>query len=227
MQNPTVKKCAVISAVFLAMFLLLIILLKTADVQPVGPNSSSIGLAGINTALSTSKNGELSPMNNFFYNLTEIIGYVAILLALCFAAAGVFQLVKGKSFAKVNTGIYLLGGVYVLLGIIYVFFEKAVVNFRPIIIDGDLEAAFPSSHTLLSLCIFATAMLHILRQGKGKKAVKPIFAGLMVLATAGRLLSGVHWFTDILGSILLSGAVIFAYAAAASAFAPRKKHYGD
>ena len=53
------------------------------------------------------------------------------------------------------------------------------------------------------------------KYGKKYKTVQLIltvvFAVMLALIVAGRLLSGVHWFTDILGGILISVALLNAY----------------
>lgn len=82
------------------------------------------------------------------------------------------------------------------------------------ILDGKLEASFPSSHTMLTLVILGTAIVEIQRKIKNPKtkyALTVILEIIMAVMVIGRLLAGVHWFTDILGGVLISGFMVSAY----------------
>ena len=49
---------------------------------------------------------------------------------------------------------------------------------------------------------------------KLKRLIKPGIAVLLIAAVLGRLFSGVHWFTDILGGLFLSFALLQAFSGA-------------
>lgn len=99
----------------------------------------------------------------------------------------------------------------------YLFFEQVVINYRPVLLGEELEASYPSSHTILVVCIMDTAAMQICRLFSDKKklylGMKCVSILLIVVTVIGRLLSGVHWFTDIVGGLLLSGALIVLYRA--------------
>ena len=199
----------IVSIVSFSLFLLLIWLLKVVDVQSIGPQNSLVGLASLNKLF----NLEIG-FNAFWYNLTEVIGYVAILLALGFGILGVVQLFKRRSFKKVDKNLYVLLGLYILIAITYVFFEKVIINYRPIV-NVELEASFPSTHTMLVLCIAGSGVIEFDRYVKDKKVnltVKIILFLMILLTVVGRLLSGVHWFSDILGGLLISTCYVSLYA---------------
>ena len=198
----------VVSIVCLALFVFLICLLKFVDVQAIGPQASVVGLATLNQIVYNSIG-----FNSFWYYLTEIFGYMAILLAVCFGGLGVYQLFKGKSFKKVDKNLYALLFVYVLLAIVYILFEKIIINYRPIL-NEELEPSFPSSHTMLGLTLFGTGLIAIDSYIKDKKVnltIKIIAFVIMFLMVVGRALSGVHWFTDILGGVIISAFLISLY----------------
>ncbi len=199
----------IVSIVSFTLFLLLIWLLKVVDVQSIGPQNSLVGLATLNKLFQS----EIG-FNAFWYNLTEVIGYVAILLALGFGILGVVQFAKRRSFKKVDKNLYVLLGLYILIAITYVFFEKVIINYRPIV-NVELEASFPSTHTMLVLCIAGSGVIEFDRYVKDKKVnltVKIILFLMILLTVVGRLLSGVHWFSDILGGLLISTCYVSLYA---------------
>jgi len=207
------KKKFIIAAVCFGLFLLLILLVKLVDVAPVpAVEGTEIGLSKLNMAIHDLFGEDLG-----WYKITNLLGYLAILIALCFAAVGGLQLIYRRSILKVDKELLLLGGLYVVTVIFYVLFEKVVVNYRPMLMpDGTgPEASFPSSHTMLSCVILGSGLGLLKKYTKKNKTIQLVltvlFAVMLALIVAGRLLSGVHWFTDILGGILLSTALLNAY----------------
>lgn len=97
---------------------------------------------------------------------------------------------------------------------VYLLFEALAVNHRPVLIDGNLEASYPSSTTVLVLSVIPTAMMQLrqrIRSGPVRRAVLialGIFSAFMVI---GRALSGVHWMSDIVGGLLLSAGLVALY----------------
>ena len=216
------KKC-ITSAVCFGLFLLLILLLKVVDVAAVGPEGTEIGLSKLNVAVHN-----LFGENLGWYKVTNVLGYLAILIGLCFAAMGGLQLIYRRSILKVDKEILLLGALYVVTVIFYILFEKVIVNYRPILMpDGEgLEASFPSSHPMLSCVILGSGLQLIKKYAQKSKTVQlvltVVFAVMLALIVAGRLLSGVHWFTDIIGGILLSVALLNAWEGAVKLWKSRK-----
>ena len=207
------KKKFIIAAVCFGLFLLLILLVKVVDVAPVpAVEGTEIGLSKLNMAIHDLFGEDLG-----WYKITNLLGYLAILIALCFAAVGGLQLIYRRSILKVDKELLLLGGLYVVTVIFYVLFEKVIVNYRPMLMpDGTgPEASFPSSHTMLSCVILGSGLGLLKKYTKKNKTIQLVltvlFAVMLALIVAGRLLSGVHWFTDILGGILLSVALLNAW----------------
>ena len=98
----------------------------------------------------------------------------------------------------------------------YFIFEIIPINYRPILIEGFMEASYPSSTTLLVLSVMPTLGFQVNRRF-GNVKVKKIFCAFVWIFSAfmviGRLVSGVHWFTDIVGSIMLSTGLFCIYKA--------------
>ena len=195
----------------LFLFLLFTVLVKTVDVAAVGPQGSEIGFSEINKSVF-----DALGRSDFWYDLTELFGLVALASAGCFAVVGLVQLIKRKNLFKVDKCIWALAAFYVVVLAFYVLFEIVVVNERPVLVDGVLEASYPSSHTILVSCFLGGAIIAFCRLVSNKIA-RGIFAvamiAIIVLTVVGRLLSGVHWLTDIVGGVILSSALVLLLAA--------------
>ncbi len=208
-MRKSARTCFLIAGVFLFLFLLLTFFVLKVDVQPIGPQNSSVGLATINSAVF-----EFCGSNPIWYTISEACGIVALLCAGGFACLGGWQWISRKRLKKVDKSLYLLGAFYILVGIVYVLFEVIVINYRPVLVDGVLEASYPSSHTILVCCIMLSTVAQL--QGRiRKKAIclplQILCCVLLTLTALGRILAGVHWYTDVIAAILISGALVFSY----------------
>ncbi len=199
-----------LSALCLILFAVLIIALKTVDLGIAGESRTEVGFSSLNGAFFSL----IGDRSDLWYTVSELLGYLAIATAGGFALLGLIQLIQRKSLAKVDKDIYLIAAVYAVLAAVYVIFEVLVINYRPYLIDGELEASFPSSHTMLALTILLTAAHQFLTRIKCSAAriTTAALATLVALASvAARVLSGLHWLTDIVGGVLISLAIVFAY----------------
>lgn len=215
------KKKFILTVVLFMLFAAFTVLTAKVDVKPIGPRESEVGLASLNQFVF-----QLSGVNLFWYHLTDWLGVIAVLTAVGFAVLGMYQLVKRRSLFQVDYRILLLGVYYILVSAVYILFENFVINWRPVILHKSLEASYPSSHTMIVICIMGTAMMLFHHLLAGKKIWLRIADGisllLMGVTVAGRLISGVHWFTDILGGLILSGAMLMLYSSMVS-FADEKR----
>lgn len=206
-----IRNYFMVSAGLLLAFLVLLFFVLRVDVQGIGPKASPIGLAGVNGWV-FQKTG----VNLLWYEITDWLGVVAILVAFSFGVLGLVQLIKRKSIRKVDADILLLGAFYFIIIAVYVFFEIFVVNYRPVLLGKELEASFPSSHTMIVFCIMSTAILQFQRRIKKpglRKILQWLSGVIMIVTIVGRLISGVHWFTDILAGLLLGMALVMLYVA--------------
>ena len=190
-------------------FLLLTACVIFVDVQAIGPENSEIGLATVNGFV-FSKLGT----SDFFYDASSLLGVISFLMPVLFGTIALAQWIKRKKITLVDLDLIFLGGIYVVTAACYVLFEIFVVNCRPVLEDGALAASYPSSHTLLVIVLVGTAIPQIgkLVQKRWLSVTLVTVASLIIVLTvAFRLLSGVHWFTDILGGVLLGAALVWCH----------------
>ena len=203
------KRHFILSGTFTFLFVLLIAFVKLLDVAVIGPLGTAVGLSSLNGAFHA-----LTGVLPLWDRLTDAVLLLAILAVGVFALIGVKQLFKRRSLKKVDAELLLLGGVLVLLAAFYLFFEIFIINYRPVTEDGMLAASFPSSHAMLSVTVFLSVAI-ILKRYVPRHALclslQVLCVALAAFSVLGRLLSGVHWLTDVLGSVLISLAIVFLY----------------
>lgn len=200
-----------ISILLLTLFILWTTAVIHVDVQPIGPCGSSVGFAGLNVLVH-----EITGVHHTLYILTDYLGLVPIFVCIGFGILGLYQWIKRRSILKVDFSILLLGGFYITVLILFVFFEQFIVNYRPVLIDGILEASYPSSTTMLVMSVMPTATMQFrsrITNQALKTAVTAVTVTFTILMVILRLISGVHWFTDIIGGALLSSGLVALYAA--------------
>ena len=179
------------------------------DVKTIGPNGSAVGFATLNGFIHS-----MTGVNMTLYTITDWLGLVPIAVAFCFGVLGLSQWIKRKQLKKVDYSIFVLGGFYVVVMAVYVFFEMFVVNYRPVLINGYLEASYPSSTTMLVMCVMPTAIMQLnsrIRNRVLRKSVAVIITAFIVFMVVVRLISGVHWLSDIIGGALLSAGLVMMY----------------
>ena len=193
----------------LAAFVVWTVLVCFVDVQAIGPRESSVGFATLNGYVHS-----LTGVNMSLYVITDWLGLVPIGVAFGFATLGLVQLIKRKSILRVDRTLLLLGGFYIIVIAVYILFEMVVINYRPTLIDGYLEASYPSSTTMLVMCAMPAAMVELRTRVKNnvlKRCVMVTFSAFVAFMVIGRLLSGVHWITDIVGGALFSTGMVLVY----------------
>ena len=203
------KKLYITTAILLVIAIVYTLLVKYYDVASIGPEGSRVGFSGINALVH-----KTFPYNETWYKITKYLGIIPFLICAFYGIQGLIQLIKYKSIKKVDKRLIYLLVFYILMGITYIFFEKVIINYRPVLEDGVLEASFPSSHTLLAVCICTSSLLISKNYIKNKNILR-IFDDftyvLLIALVLGRLISGVHWLTDIIGGIVISTFLVSLY----------------
>ena len=193
----------------IATFVLWTVLICTVDIQPLGPEGSRVGFATLNGYVHS-----LTGVNMTLYVITDLLGIVPLGTAFGFAILGLVQWIKRKRLIKVDRSILTLGGFYLVVIAVYILFEVVVINYRPTLIDGRLEASYPSSTTMLVTCVMPTAMIELRTRVKNAPLRRSIMLAISVFIAfmvIGRLISVVHWVTDIIGGALFSIGTVLTY----------------
>ena len=206
-----------VAGLFYVLFLALIVLLCLVDRKPAAAGDTMLGLTGLNARILLMFNDGVG-FRPELYKLTEYLGYFAILVLCVFALLGAVQLIKRRSLKKVDRQILAMGGLFVLTLILYVFFEKVVVNCRPLVLPDETgpSPSFPSSHTVLVMVILGSVCAVLKKYVRTPwlcTALRVLCVVLIAAMVLGRLICGCHWFTDILGGVLVSLAMLFLFSA--------------
>ena len=199
------KRNFFISTILILLAVVFTIFVKVVDVRPIGVNESSIGVASVNQVIF-----KTIGVNMIWYHITDWLGLVPIFIAMIYAFIGFIQLIKRRSIFKVDKELIILGVFYIIIICLYVFFEKFIVNYRPILMNGFLEASYPSSHTLMTICLCGSSIIvnKKLFNNKIAKFLNILSLIVVLITVIGRLLAGVHWFTDIIGGIFIGVALL-------------------
>ena len=208
------RKGLIVGIGLLVAFVLWTVAVKFIDVQPIGPEGSVVGFATVNRFVHG-----LTGANMSLYNITDLLGLVPLGFVMGFGTLGLVQWIKRKHILKVDYSILVLGGFYIVVMAVYVLFEMLTLNYRPVLINGILEASYPSSTTMLVMCVMPTAIMQFNERIKNnvlRRSVTVIIAAFIIFMVIGRLVSGVHWFTDIVGGALLSVGLVMMYYAVSS-----------
>ena len=206
------KKLGIAALCLLAAFVLWTVAVCLIDVQPIGPQDSSVGFAAINGAFH-----RLTGVHMAIYDLTDLLSIIPLGCVASFGLQGFVQLLRRKELRKVDSDILVLGGFYIVVLAVFCLFEVLDINYRPVLIEGVLEASYPSSTTMLALCVMPSVMLQVgkrMKDGMAKRCTLVLIFAFTAFMVIGRLISGVHWLTDIIGGGLLSAGLVLAYLAA-------------
>lgn len=194
---------------FLAAFAMWTAAVRLIDVQTIGPQGTSVGFAAMNRFVH-----EATGVHFSLYEITDWLGLVPVAVAMGFALLGFFQWFRRKRLHRVDYSLLVLGGFYLVVMAVYLLFEAVIINYRPVLINGVPEASYPSSTTMLVLCVMPTAVMQVrsrIRNAAWRRWVSVAAVGFTGFMVVGRLLSGVHWMSDIVGGVLLSTGLVLLY----------------
>ena len=207
-MNTTSKKHLHTGIFWLVAFCLWTLAVSSIDLQPLGPGGSQVGLGSINGPVQ-----RLIGFHRWLYELTDLLSIIPLCCAAALGLLGLTQWIRRRHLLRVDRSILVLGIFYMAVGLCFLLFEQFPVNFRPVLAEGVLEASYPSSTTLLVLTVMPTATLQLRQRVKNCRMLCTAIQLYSVLMVMGRLLSGVHWATDIAGGMLLAAGLVELYRA--------------
>ena len=199
-----------VSALFLILFITWTAAVCLIDRRPIGAGGTHIGFATINEYVH-----RLCGVHMSLYTLTDTLSVIPIGIMLLNAAAGLVQWIRRKDIRRIDGAILYAGVIYAILFAVFIVFEIFPVNFRPILINGSLEASYPSSTTMLTMTVMICGILQVrsgFRPTVIRRLCEIVFVFFTVFMVAARIVSGVHWFTDIIGGVLVSLSLSASYA---------------
>ncbi|MBQ3830409.1 MAG: phosphatase PAP2 family protein [Spirochaetales bacterium] len=210
------RTCTVLGLAFLVIFLLFTYMVMKYDTAPVGFGGSVIGFSRFNTAFH-----ELFPGDKGCYAASETLGYICLMLAGANAIIAIADFIRHRGIMNMHRRNIITMCYYAVVVAFYVLFEFVVINQRP----TEAEASYPSSHTMLALCVLYSEFVLLGFAAERNRSWASVFRIVCIVAMlsmiAFRLLSGVHWFTDICGGILLSLSLMMFYRACICRFCER------
>ena len=220
-MKKLINKKTVSGFATLIAFVIFTVLVLTVDVEPIGHGATSIGFATVNAHVLS-----LFGASETWLTVTDILGLIPLMTAFAFALVGAYQLIKGRSLGAVDKEIIALGILYFAVIVFYVFFELVIINYAPILKDGEVAASYPSSHTLLTVTVMISGA-HMLCRYNLKPIIKHLihFTAYFVIGftVVGRLLAGVHWVTDIFASLILSASLLLLFFGGLDAICNKEK----
>ena len=205
------KKNLKMSLMLMIGFVVWTYLVQIVDVRIIGESLTSVGFSLLNEWFFN-----FTGVHMLIYYVTDWLSLIPLGVCLFFGVIGLIQLIKRKNIFKVDYDILVLGFYYILVISIYILFEIIPINYRPILINGIKEVSYPSSTTLLVLSVMLSLSFQIKRRMPNNKlkTLALIINGLFcVFMVGGRAISGVHWLSDIIGSLMLSFGLYHLYKA--------------
>ena len=136
----------------------------------------------------------LTSMMTFLTNFGDL--YIPIIIIVC-----IFLFIKNKWYGFILSGSYLLSGLVVFIT------KNMVARPRPLeaLITIPSSFSFPSGHTLTSIVFYMT-LLYLMTENKEpvvKFIFSLLFSFLIVIVAFSRVFLGVHYFSDVIGGLLL------------------------
>lgn len=176
------------------------------------------------TNIYTGKKIGLFKFNNLFFNnkynyqfdiISDFYLYFCFMIIIILIIDELFKVLKYKNILYLNYNfITLLIFLFIIFTISFIFDKLIIINYRPIMTNGILEGSFPSTHVTIITFVYLSS-ISFLKIYKKNKSFKECYLILVIIniiiASIFRLMSGMHWMTDIIGGLILGGIMFLGY----------------
>ena len=137
--------------------------------------------------------------------ITDVILAISFIALAAFIVLGIYQWVTRKSLKKVDKRLLWLPLPLALMAITYFVFDKIwILNTRP---NGSGEPSFPSTHVMVVATIFFRTTINLAKYVKNAIArviIEIAMVVLLSLVCMGRVLSDMHWVSDVIGALVFA-----------------------
>ncbi len=164
------------------------------------------------------KDNPLQPLDNFvrdvfyYHDSTQVAWFGKWILsspghletAIIGLAIGSAILIKNKRHT--TTLIYISS--IISMGAISYFLKEFIGRARPETGSDMTSLAWPSGHTMLATVMWGSLLLIVFKEQVNKKLAMKIWLIIITITACGRMLGGVHWFTDVVGGFLIGFLIV-------------------
>lgn len=165
-------------------------------------------LKGIDNLLQTTLRGNLPhALTVFFSSLTSLIN-TPVVVTWVVVLVGLFLYKKWWSEAILLAGNLALTGI--LVALLKNVYQRPRPTLQHLVEEGGFS--FPSGHALASTLIFGTLLIIVsqrVQTVQKKRLLQGLLITMILLIAMSRVYLGVHYPTDVLGSLLLGVGILY------------------
>lgn len=198
------KSLDIIISILWLILLIFTILVSFVDVKIFNVTNTKIGLYSLNKIFLVN-----SINSNYINIISNGIFLICLLVIILMLLLITFEYFKTKKINKNNLNFFIH---FLIMVLIWIIFDKIlIINYRPILINGNIEGSYPSTHVMVSTFVLLFLSDQLKKIFKNDKIFYIISIGLIIIQSISRILLTMHWFTDIIGGLLIGCLLFFTF----------------
>lgn len=198
------KSLDIIISILWLILLIFTILVSFVDVKIYNVTNTEIGLYSLNKIFLVN-----SINSNYINIISNGIFLICLLVIILMLLLITFEYFKTKKINKNNLNFIIH---FLIMVLIWIIFDKIlIINYRPILINGNIEGSYPSTHVMVSTFVLLFLSDKLKKIFKNDKIFYIISIGLIIIQSISRILLTMHWFTDIIGGLLIGCLLFFTF----------------